>query len=404
MCSKLSSDRVLYGGGRRDESKLIKKIVKDISDQLVPTSWNDSEELIGMSSHMDFLQSMMSIEKEDVRMVGIWGMGGVGKTTIAKYLYNQLSSRFLAHCFVENVKEVCNRYGVRRLQGEFLCRMFGERDKEAWGSVSCSSMIKERFKHKRVLIVLDDVDRSAQLNELVKETDWFGPGSRIIVTTRDRHLLVSHGIDLVYKVKCLPEKEALQLFSHHAFRDEIITPSGFREVSAQAINYASGLPLALRVLGSFLYRRSQREWESTLARLGTYPHSDIMEVLRVSYDGLDEQEKAVFLYISCFYNMKHVDYVTRLLSICGYAAEIGITLLTDKSLIVISNGCITMHDLLEQMGRELVRQQAVNRPSDRFLLWESQDICDLLSENSVSYLHMLNASLLLTSFSESSCK
>ncbi|CAN6839890.1 unnamed protein product [Brassica oleracea] len=365
----------------RDESKLVKKIVKDISDRLVSTSLGDSDELIGMSSHMDFLQSMMSIEDEDVRMVGIWGMGGVGKTTIAKHLYNELSSRFQAHCFMENVKEVSNRYGVRRLQGEFLCRMFGERDKEAWSSVSCSSMIKERFRHRRVLIVLDDVDRSEQLNELVKETGWFGPGSRIVVTTRDRHLLVSHGIDLIYKVKCLHKKEALQLFCNYAFRNEMIVPHEFLELSVQAINYASGLPLALRVLGSFLYRRRQREWESTLARLDTSPHSDIMEVLRVSYDGLDEQEKSVFLYISCFYNMKHVDYVTRLLDICGYAAEICITVLTEKSLVVISNGCIKMHDLLEQMGRELVREKAGNKPAERFLLWSPEDISDLLSEN-----------------------
>lgn len=388
--------------GRRDESKLIKKIVKDISDKLVSTPWDNSKGLIGMSSHMDFLQSMISIEdEEDVRMVGIWGMGGVGKTTIAKYLYNQLSYRFQAHCFMENVKELCNRYGVRRLQGEFLCRVFRERDNEAWSSVSCCSMIKERFRHKRVLIVLDDVDRSEQLNELVKETDWFGPGSRIIVTTRDKHLLVSHGIDLVYKVKCLLKKEALQLFCNYAFRNETIIPHGFRELSVQAINYASGLPLALRVLGSFLYRRSQREWESTLARLETYPRSDIMEVLRVSYDGLDDQEKAIFLYISCFYNMKHVDYVKKLLDICGYAAEIGITVLTEKSLIVVSNGCIKMHNLLEQMGRELVRQQAANKPAQRLLLWDPEDICDFLSENSVSHLHTL---LFSSIFSESSCK
>ncbi|EOA23115.1 hypothetical protein CARUB_v10003908mg [Capsella rubella] len=384
----------------RDESKLIKKVVKDISDQLVSTLYDDSEGLIGMSSHMDFLHSMMSMEDEDVRMVGIWGMGGVGKTTIAKYLYNQLSFRFQAHCFMDNVKEVSNRYGVRRLQGEFLCRMFREREKEAWDSVSFRSMIKERLRHKRVLIVLDDVDRSEQLNELVKEIDWFGPGSRIIVTTRDRHLLVSHGIDLVYKVRCLPKKEALQLFSYYAFRNEIIIPHGFQELSVQAINYASGLPLALRVLGCFLCRRSQKEWQSTLARLKTYPHSEIMDVLRVSYDGLDEQEKAIFLYISCFYNMKHVDYVIKILDLCGYAAAISITVLTEKSLIAVSNGCIKMHDLLERMGRELVRLQAVNNPTQRLLLWDPEDICELLSENSTGTQLVEGISLNLSEISE----
>ncbi|XP_010549731.1 PREDICTED: disease resistance protein RML1B [Tarenaya hassleriana] len=368
-----------------DESKLIRKIVRDISDQLVSTSSDDSDGLIVKSAEMDLLQSMISTEHEEVRMIGIWGMGGVGKTTIVRYLYNHLSCRFQAHCFMENVKEFCDRYGTTRLQEEFLSKMFGETDKGAWSSVLLSNIIKERFRHKTVLIVLDDVDKQEHLRALVKEADWFGPRSRIIITTRDKHLLDSHGVELVYKVRCLMKNEALQLFCHYAFRGKII-PSGFHDLSVRAVKYASGLPLALRVLGSFLYRRSEKEWKSTLDRLEIVPHSDVMEVLRVSYDGLDEQEKVIFLGISCFFNMKHVDYVSKLLDICGYAAEIGIAVLTEKSLLDISNGYIKMHDLVEQMGRELVRRQSIKNPGERLFLWDPKDISDMLVENSGTQL------------------
>ena len=69
----------------------------------------------------------------------------------------------------------------------------------------------------------------------------------------------------------------------------------------RVLHYAKGLPLALVVLGSSLFQRDEEYWESTLDRLKTIPLDDIQKVLQVSYNGLDDRCKKVFLDIVCFF-------------------------------------------------------------------------------------------------------
>ncbi|XP_039170316.1 disease resistance protein RUN1 [Eucalyptus grandis] len=114
-----------------------------------------------------------------------------------------------------------------------------------------ANMIKERLQHKKVLVILDDVDEKEQLEKLIGGFDWFGHGSRIIITTRDEHLLLQYGVNSIYKVEELSFGEALQLFCMKAFRSNH-PPAEFNELVKQIIGYADGLPLALDVLGSFL--------------------------------------------------------------------------------------------------------------------------------------------------------
>ena len=71
------------------------------------------------------------------------------------------------------------------------------------------------------------------------------------------------------------------------------------------------MPLALKVLGSFLYCRSKAEWESELEKLKVLPNKEIQDVLRKSYDGLDDNEKYIFLDIACFYKGQDKDYVKK---------------------------------------------------------------------------------------------
>ena len=140
--------------------------------------------------------------------------------------------------------------------------------------------IKRRLCRKRVLLVLDDVHKEKQLKMLAGECNWFGPGSRIIITTRDAHLLNAHQVKKIYEVKGLNDKDALQLFCLKAFGRKHVVLDDYIELSNRFLNYANGLPLALEVLGSFLFGKSTVEWKIALERLQAFPDEVILRDLK----------------------------------------------------------------------------------------------------------------------------
>ena len=241
-------------------------------------------------------------------------------------------------------------------------------------------MTKEFLRSKRVLLVLDDVNHLDQLNSLAGESDWFGTGSRIIITTRDKKLLTAHNVHLIYKVNELDYHEAVELFCWNAFkRKEPL--EDYVELTKRAIVYAQGLPLALRVLGSHLYGANLYIWKVTL---DGFKSPEIEEILKVSYDALDFAVKQVFLDIACFFKGKRTDYVIQVHKGCDLNPEYGINVLVEKALINIDYGIIQMHDLIEEMGKYIVYQESPNDPGKRSRLWFHDDVYHVLTENIVS--------------------
>nr|XP_048324754.1 disease resistance protein RUN1-like [Ziziphus jujuba var. spinosa] len=118
-------------------------------------------------------------------------------------------------------------------------------------------------------------------------------------------------------------------------------------------DYACGNPFAIKVLGSVLYSRSKEEWESALDKLEAVPKKDIQSVLKISYGELDDKEQDIFLDIACFFKGYDANFLERILDGCGLFAIIGIQSLIDKTLITIINNKLRMHDLLQEMGREI---------------------------------------------------
>ena len=169
-------------------------------------------------------------------------------------------------------------------------------------------MIKNRLHHKKILLVLDDVNELDQLNKLVAKHDWLGIGSRVIITTKDVHLLMSYKVDDIYEAEGLSNEEALHLFNSKAFVEEH-PPKDYLDLCQAFIDYANGLPLAIKVLGSFLYNRSTYEWKSELDRLKEFPERKILDVLQISFDGLRQTEKEVFLHIACFLNYRNQETI-----------------------------------------------------------------------------------------------
>ncbi|VVA36039.1 PREDICTED: TMV resistance [Prunus dulcis] len=349
-----------------DEPELIKEIVACILSRVRPDS---QEKLVGIDSRLEQLDLLLDARSEDVLYIGIWGMNGIGKTTIAKMLYERILHKYEVASFLGGVREDSETNGLVSLQ-KSLSKSLLNRDTEDGGIHE--EALKNKLSQKKVLLILDDVDHISQLDKLCGNQDWFGPGSRIIITTVNEQLLIAHGVERRFKVQELNEDDALQLFSWRAFKRDY-PDKKFTDLSISFLNYAKGLPLALKVLGSFLYKRGQDAWSSALYKLKEVYKGDVMDTLKISYDGLDEQEKNVFVDIACFFKGKCKDQVVEMLDNMGFCSRSVMDVLIEKSLLTISDNKVWMHDLLQDMGWEIVRQQATE-PGKRSRLWTNDSV------------------------------
>ncbi|XP_020223697.1 TMV resistance protein N isoform X2 [Cajanus cajan] len=376
----LSGYHFKHGG--ENEYEFIGKIVIEVSQKINRTLLHVADYPVGLESPLLQVNSLLNIESGGVHVVGIYGIGGVGKTTIARAIYNLIADQFEGLCFLDNVRETSIKHGLVHLQEAILSKSIGE-DGIKLGSVNEGiPIIKHRLHLKKVLLVLDDVDKLDQLQATVGGTDWFGSGSRIIITTRDRHLLKSHGVEKTYEVDMLNKKDAFKLLSWSAFKTDKVD-SCYQNILNRVVTFTSGLPLALEVIGSNLFGKRIEEWESALDRYERIPNKKIQDILRVSFDSLEEDEQDIFLDIACCFKGYALTYVKEILSNHhGFRPEYGIGVLIDKSLVKIDAcGCVTLHDLIEDMGKEIVRKESPEEPGKRSRLWCPEDIVEVLEEN-----------------------
>ncbi|XP_042960785.1 disease resistance protein Roq1-like isoform X2 [Carya illinoinensis] len=370
-----------------NESKFMEQIVQEVSKIVLDCTYLHIVEYpVGIKSRVEDINMLLCIEENDVRMIGIFGIGGIGKTTIAKEMYNRITNQFEGSCFLANVRESSkqDKGGLVKLQKTILSDILKDSSLKVSNVDRGINLITERLCHKKILLVLDDVDHLDQLKKLCGRCDWFGSGSRIIITTRDEGLLTKYGVSLKYPMKEMDHNEALQLFTQHAFKSDKHI-DGFADLLEDALHYAGGLPLALKVIGSNLYGEDVCYWKSELEKYKRIPEKEIQEKLKISYDGLDDSTKKVFLDIACFFKGDKREYVTKILDSCGFSAYAGIKKLNDKCLITIDqydgNQYLWMHDLLQDMGREIVRQESPEEPGKRSRLWFDKDVREVLEKN-----------------------
>ncbi|KAI9119689.1 hypothetical protein K1719_009078 [Acacia pycnantha] len=357
----------------RDESELIQNIVKDILHKLnhmYPLA--QLKGLVGIDDNCAEIELLL----RDAKTIGIWGMGGIGKSTIAKTIFFRYSSHYEGCCFLENVREESGN-GLAKLRRQFLSCLLNE----DIGMDTSTTFLESRLSRMKVFVVLDDISTVEQLEYLVGEPHCFGRGSKILITTRDKHGLISKGVDVIYKVKELQLDHSYKLFNLNAFNtDRAIM--GYEELTKGAVGYAKGVPLALKVLGSYLCGKSEVEWGSVLRKLEKSPHDNIQKLLRLSYDGLNQEEKRIFLDIACFLKGELTEFVINLLDSFGFHGAIGIRILHDKALINVDDDWhIKMHDLIQEMGLQIVREESIDEPEGRSRLWDSTEIYDVLGNN-----------------------
>jgi dephospho-CoA kinase len=351
---------------------------------------NVAQHPIGIYSHVVKMKALLNLDQESgVRIVVIYGIGGIGKTTIANVVYNEICVVFQRSSFISNLKEKSEKRGLAHLQEQLLNDIL-KTNKKIDNVDRGIIQIKESLNGKRVLVILDDVDDEKQLQALVGNFQLFGSGSRIIVTTRDERILTQLEVNktktsifLKYKVEELNNWESLQLFSYHAFGMASPTDD-YKELLIRAAEYARGLPLALEVLGSFLFGRSVYEWKSELEKLQRIPHKEIQKILKLSFKSLDRYAKMTFLDIACFFIGMDKEYAIRILHGCGFFPNIDLSLLVQRSLVTIDlQNKLRMHDLIRDMGREIVRKMSPYDLGKLSRLWFHEDALNVLGQHTV---------------------
>ena len=369
------------------EFEFIQRVIKEISS----TKSNRmplfvAKYPVGIDIRAKAIELLLDIESNEVFMVGIYGLGGIGKTTISKAVYNRIANRFEGSCFLENVRERSRINGdIIQLQETLLSTILQDRYLKVYNVFEGTNLIKERLHSKKVLLILDDVGESKEVENLLGECNWFASGSRVIITTRNKQVLTTLGRDhRIYKVKKLSHCEAHELFNQYAFQTSKYGED-YSELAKQIIRYANGLPLALKIIGSDLCGKNIHEWKSALEKYENIPHENIQEILKISYDGLEKTEKDIFLDIACFFKNYNKDDVVNILGSCDLYPDYGIGKLIDKCLITLEHSYLSMHDLVQQMGREIVRQES-EELEQRSRIWCYKDAHKLLTRNMVYIL------------------
>ena len=128
--------------------------------------------------------------------------------------------------------------------------------------------------------------------ERMTSLDW---GVRSFITTRDEHMLIQHRVHKRYNPNGLNNDDALTLFCWKAFENKQ-PKKGYMQLSQEVVKYANGLSLALVTLGSFLVGRIIEDWQSALHSFKN-TKGEIFNILKISYDGLEEMWKKIFLDI-----------------------------------------------------------------------------------------------------------
>ncbi|XP_013656605.2 probable disease resistance protein RPP1 [Brassica napus] len=375
-----------HSANGENEAELIEYIATDVSNKLnLSAPCSDFDGLVGMESRMAEMRQVLQLDSDEVRKIGILGPPGIGKTTIARSLFNRHSQDFQLSVFMDNIKRkfvimACSDdYSVKL---DFQKQFMSQLTNETGIKIPHLGVAKDRLKDKKVLVILDDVDQLVQLEAMAKETSWFGPGSRIIITTQDEKVLKASGIDHIHRVNLPSDDEALQMFCMYAF-DQKYPKDGFKKLACEVRNLVGGLPLGLRVMGSYFRGMSEQDWREALPRLKIHldRNGEISSILKFSYDALNDEDKRLFLHIACFFSGEPVEMVERCLEKCFQDVRQGLRVLSEKSLIYSKSGLIMMSTLLFQLGRQIVQKESISEPGKRQFLNDAIDIGEVLSDD-----------------------
>ncbi|XP_047178514.1 disease resistance protein RUN1-like [Vigna umbellata] len=351
----------------RSDAELVHEIVKSVRNSSV---FSATKFPVGLQYPVEELIQTIKDKSMDVCTIGICGMRGSGKTTLAKAIYHQIHGTFMHKSFIEGIAQFSEPRGGIHFQEQLLSDVIKTKVKIDTLEMG-KDMIRDRLLGKRILIVLDDMDDYLLLLSLRESLSWLSKGTVIIMTTTDDDLFNEYQVQSVFRINPMNEHRSLELLSWHAFR-EAKPKEEYDYLARRLISLCGGLPLVLEVIGSTLFERTEVEWYSVLFKLEKIPSYNVQQKLKISLDRLSNQlERNLFVDLCCFFVGKDRAYATKILSSSVVEADSetgvlhrfrvdadrGIRVLMEGNLIKVKrNNKLGMHPLLQELGKTIFHE------------------------------------------------
>ncbi|XP_076914688.1 putative disease resistance RPP8-like protein 2 [Bidens hawaiensis] len=334
----------------------------------------EEENVVGFDKEAENVVGWLKAETKELEVLSVVGMGGLGKTTLVKKVYNDSVVQY--EFFIRSWVYVSQVYSTREVFLKILFDVTREtKDMSQWSVEMIADELRDRLKDGKYLIVLDDIWTKKAWDDLKTVFPNTKNGCRILITSRNKDVAVHANTTLPpYQLRFLTDDESWELLEKKVFPKGTRCSRELENLGKQIARKCYGLPLAIVVIAGILKKRDKTpsSWEKVEQKVNTYVAMEpeqCMEVLALSYNHLPYDLKACFLYFGVFpedyeipvWKLIHIWVAEGFIQRIGDAsaeemAEENLQDLVDRNLVLVerrkANGGIKtcrVHDMLHDM-------------------------------------------------------